>query len=985
MDEILKILLLEDSDADAEIVSWLLKKEIKHCTLKLVMNKEDFLKALDDFNPDVILADNSLPQFSATEALAIVRQRSFYIPFILVTGTVSEEFAAGVIKLGADDYILKDRLARLPSAIESGLKQRRSAREKQEAQQKLILSEEKYRTQIERISDAFISLDEKFNYTYVNQQAGELIRRDPLSLIGKNIWEEFPDAVKSATYKDFNQAMSEQRYISNIDYYASLDLWQENHIYPSPDGLSIFIKDITIKKRAELALKNSEEIRRLIMNSALDAIICADESGSITVWNPQAEKMFGWQEKDILGKQLSETIIPPSYREMHRKGIERYILTGESKVLNKVFEITALHQSGNEFPIELAIVPLKQNGIEFFCAFIRDITFRKKAEIQLKESEEKYRTLVEQAFDGIMIYSLEGTILDFNHSAYTSMGYTRKEFEKLLVKDLFFKEELIKRPLSFSRLKEGRTTLDYRRLRKKDGSFVEMEIGTKMLPDGNFMAIARDITERKKAEEEIRLSNERYKTVAKATSDAIWDYDFATNKTFVAGSGYKDLFGYDIVNQYSEDGFWESRLHPDDKEKILSELAEVVANPEKNQSDSEYRFLKADGTYAYVNDRFFIIRDNGKPIRMLGAKQDITARKKSEEAIKKSNERFEMVASATNDVIWDWDLNSGSMWWNANFYSHFGYEKNTTAADISGWHNAVHAEDRERVIDGINVCIETRQFYWTDEYRFIKADGTAAFVLDRGYLLYNEEGKPYRMVGAMLDITERKRAEEKIQHSYEEIRQLASHLQEVREEERASMAREVHDELGQQLTGLKMDISWLNKKLTAVAVDASITDKIKDTMLLLDDAVKTVRKIATELRPSILDDLGLVAALEWQCDEFRKKSGITVGFTSDPFDKTIPENFGIALFRILQESLTNIARHSKAKNITVQLQLYGQQLHLDITDDGVGFVTSNIAGKKTLGLLGMKERTMMIGGSYRIDSKPGKGTSVHVIVPLPNT
>ena len=984
MDENLKILLLEDNDADAEMVSRLLRKEVKPSRIVLAYNKETFVNALDELKPDVIIADNSLPQFSATEALEILRTGLQHVPFILVTGTVSEEFAAGIIKLGADDYILKDRLARLPSAIESALKQHRSAKEKQEAQQNLIRSEEKYRTQIERISDAFISLDEKFNYTYVNQQAGELFHRDPRSLIGKNVWEEFPDAVGSATYIDFNTAMKEQRYISNIDYYEPLDLWQENHIYPSVDGLSIFIKDITVKKKAELALKNSEEVRRLIMNSALDAIICIDTAGIITVWNPQAEKMFGWSELEVIGKELSETIIPVSLRESHRKGMQHYLRTGENAVLNRVFEIIALHRNGNEFAIELAIVPLKQGGVEFFCAFIRDITFRKKAEEQLKQSEEKYRMLVEQAFDGIIIYTLEGNIIDFNQSAYTYMGYSSEAFKQLMVKDLFFKEDLLAKPLSFSRLKNGNTTLDYRRLKRKDGSFIEMEIGTKMLPDGNLMAIARDITERKKAEEEIRLTNERYKTVAKATSDAIWDHDFISNKTFIAGTGYKELFGYDLEDQYSEDGFWVERLHPDDRQRIVKGLEATIADPAISQSDSEYRFLKADGTYAWVCDRLFIIRDSkGQPIRMLGAKQDITERKKSEKAIRKSNERFEMVASATNDVIWDWDLTKDFIWWNANFYSHFGYKRKNTPSNISSWHNAVHEDDRERVIYGINACIENKEFYWTDEYRFLHADGSIAFVLDRGYLLYNEEGKPYRMVGAMLDITERKKAEEKIQHSYEEIRQLASHLQEVREEERAAMAREVHDELGQQLTGLKMDVSWLNKKLAGS--DPIITDKIKDTILLLDDAVKTVRKIATELRPSILDDLGLLAALEWQCDEFRKKSGINISFKSVPFDKIIPENFGIALFRILQESLTNIARHARAKNIAVELQVLDRELYLDIKDDGVGFVTSNVAGKKTLGLLGMKERTMMIGGSYRIDSEPGKGAAVHVILPLPNT
>ena len=446
MEENLKILLLEDSDVDAEIVSRLLRKEVKPKEIKLAYNKETFLNGLDEFKPDLIIADNSLPQFSATEALEIIRQRMLIVPFILVTGTVSEEFAAGIIKLGADDYILKDRLARLPSAIDSALKQRRSAKEKLEAQQNLIRSEEKYRTQIERISDAFISLDENFNYTYVNQQAGELVHRDPQSLIGKNVWEEFPDAVGTATYRDFTNAMKEQRYITNIDYFAPLDLWQENHIYPSADGLSVFIKDITVKKRAELALKNSEEVRRLIMNSSLDAIVCTDVKAFITVWNPQAEKMFGWAEPEMLGQPFFEKVIPPQCRPNHLQALDQFLKTGqlsnpksgEPSLLGKVFEISALHRNGKIFPIELAIVALNQNGVDFFCAFIRDITFRKEAEQKLKQSEEKYRSLVEQAFDGIIIYSLDGTIIDFNQSAIRLHGLYQNRISKTTGQRSFF-------------------------------------------------------------------------------------------------------------------------------------------------------------------------------------------------------------------------------------------------------------------------------------------------------------------------------------------------------------------------------------------------------------------------------------------------------------------------------------------------------------------------------------------------------------------
>ena len=274
MAEPLRILILEDDPIDADIIKWALKENF-NCTFDVAINKEAYRMALDQFHPDLVLADHALPRFNAKEALEMVLERSLDIPFILVTGTVSEEFAANIIRLGADDYILKDRLARLPAAINVALH----------------------------------------------------------------------------------------------------------------------------NKRSEAAIKHSEEIRRLILNAALDAIICIDTGGVITVWNSQAENMFGWQEKEIIGKQLTETIIPEHYRDAHNKGFSLYLKTGEGPVLHRVIEITALHHSGKEFPIELAIVPVKKSGDEFFCAFIRDITLRKKNDEKLQNSYEEIRRLASHLQD----------------------------------------------------------------------------------------------------------------------------------------------------------------------------------------------------------------------------------------------------------------------------------------------------------------------------------------------------------------------------------------------------------------------------------------------------------------------------------------------------------------------------------------------------------------------------------------------------------
>ena len=234
--------------------------------------------------------------------------------------------------------------------------------------------------------------------------------------------------------------------------------------------------------------------------------------------------------------------------------------------------------------------------------------------------------------------------------------------------------------------------------------------------------------------------------------------------------------------------------------------------------------------------------------------------------------------------------------------------------------------------------------------------------------------------GSIVDITERKKVAEEIRINSELLRELYSYSQEIREEERTYIAREIHDELGQQLTGLKMDLSWINRKLKSA--DETINKKMLETLSLIDTTIKTVRKIATELRPSILDDLGLVAALEWQGEEFGKRSDIKVTFTSNLDETFIQPDITTALFRIYQELLTNVARHAQAGVVNTAVYINNNILHLSVEDNGSGFDATDIISKKTLGLRGIKERTNLIGGKYEIKTSPGEGTSVLISVPL---
>ncbi|MET0463176.1 MAG: HAMP domain-containing protein [Chitinophagaceae bacterium] len=212
----------------------------------------------------------------------------------------------------------------------------------------------------------------------------------------------------------------------------------------------------------------------------------------------------------------------------------------------------------------------------------------------------------------------------------------------------------------------------------------------------------------------------------------------------------------------------------------------------------------------------------------------------------------------------------------------------------------------------------------------------------------------------------------------EQLRELSAHLQNIREEERIHIAREMHDELGQFLTGLKMDVISVRRKLEQSA-DPQILKRLNAMELSSDEAIRFVRKLSAELRPSLLDDLGLIAALEWHSQEFERRYGIRTVFQSEMTEIAISPLVGTGLFRIFQESFTNIARHAGAHQIKATLQLSNAFLQLTITDDGKGFDANE--QRRTLGLLGMKERAIMIGGQLEIYSSPGRGTTITVSIP----
>jgi signal transduction histidine kinase len=230
------------------------------------------------------------------------------------------------------------------------------------------------------------------------------------------------------------------------------------------------------------------------------------------------------------------------------------------------------------------------------------------------------------------------------------------------------------------------------------------------------------------------------------------------------------------------------------------------------------------------------------------------------------------------------------------------------------------------------------------------------------------------------EIRERKIAEEYLRESEVQLRALAARLISVREEERTRIAREIHDELGQVLTGLKMDVMWLAKRLAGTG--KQLVEKTESMCSLIDSTVHLIRRISTGLRPEILDDMGLVAAIGWQAKEFQKRMGMRCRLRLPEDHALLDKELSTSVFRIFQEILTNIARHAKASSVNVQLSISDDILKLKVADDGIGISESQIRGQGSLGLLGMQERAQLFGGEVSIRGTSGRGTTVSVSIPM---
>ena len=489
-----------------------------------------------------------------------------------------------------------------------------------------------------------------------------------------------------------------------------------------------------------------------------------------------------------------------------------------------------------------------------------------------------------------------------------------------------------------------------------------------------------EIAERKKTEDELRLAYQHLSYHVENTPLAVIELDkdlfikrwskraeeiFGWKESEVLG---KNVYDPDFPIIYKEDIPAVYKINEQLMKGIVDRNLSLNRNFTKN------------GRIIYSEWYNSVLRDEqGNVITILSLVHNVTERKKAEEQQEFEQRDKEALINSADDMIWSVSKDFKLIAVNKAFVLR-----------IEGLTGITYKPGDDLMIP--EVYPEDILTFWKEAYN--RALSGETFKKEVYTPAFNELAETWTEVSFnpiykddivvalacySRDITERKKAGEMLKQSYEEIRRLTEHLQNIREEERTYIAREIHDELGQQLTAIKMDVAWIDKKTPEETTD--IKRKLKNIIELLDGSNQSIRRILSELRPRILDEHGWLEAIEWLGRQFSEATGIPVKCTTPEKDIKVQEQIATCIFRVCQEAFTNITRYALAKNVSISINHIEENIILVIEDDGIGFDTASVQNKKSFGILGMRERVHSLGGKFDLVSSPGKGTKITVSLP----
>lgn len=854
-----------------------------------------------------------------------------------------------------------------------------------EAERKLAESESRLRTILETEPDCIKLLDRNGNVLTMNAAGLKMIEADCLEEATgcsmKNlIAAPYRQAFDSLAERVFNGESGQLEYectglkgTIRLLETTAVPLKNENGEVVNMLAVS---RDITESKKTLLALQQSEAKFRWIFESELIGFIFYDNSGNITEANTKFLDLVGYTRQDVASGKLSwRNLTPPEYHSNDNEALEQIRLNGSCIPYEKEY----IRKDGSRFHLILGAVSINENE---GMAYIIDISERKKIEKQLRKSNALLAEAQKLSHVGNWEWFPNEDKVIWSDEMFNILGLEPQQFE--VRTDTIFKyihpDDLagVQAATREALVSKKSQDIEYRIIRQ-DGSIRYLYgVGHAFLDkNGELVRMVgsyQDITDRKRAEEQIRKEKDLSDSLINSLPGVFYLFDehgrfIRWNNNLEKVSGYS---AEEIQKMHPTD-FFDVADHPLIRTKISENFGEGTTEVEANIINREGKKIPYYFTGLRINFE--------NRTCLIGMGININERKQAEQerlmlaSILENTSDFVLVVTMDKKVVFAnkavlrilekkqlKDLNEIA------FNKH-----------IPGWVSELIIEQ------GIPEAIKSGT--WRGEIAFLNNEGHEMPLSQVIICHRDHDGSPQYLSAIGRDITEMKSHSEELQHINMQLRNLTAHLQNIREEERATMAREIHDELGQQLTGLKMDVSWISKKLQYE--DEKIRRKLRDLLQLADSTISTVRRLASDLRPSILDDFGLVEALAWQASEFERRTGLRCRFAASIPYPVNDKKISISLFRIFQECLTNVARHAQARNVWSTIKMHSEVIELTITDDGKGFDAGSIKSTQTLGLMGMKERVHMVNGTFHLFSTPGKGTIIRVTVPYnafkPNT
>jgi PAS domain S-box-containing protein len=630
------------------------------------------------------------------------------------------------------------------------------------------------------------------------------------------------------------------------------------------------------------------------------------------------------------------------------------------------------------------------------------------------ESEplDRYRRLVELSPDGILI-SQDNRLVFVNPAALRLFGASAPE--QVIGRspfDVFHPDShaLMRERIGLMLAGESVPPAEEKIVRL-DGGVTDVEVNSTRLdesPGEVIQVIVRDISERKRAVALLRQNEERLTLAFAGAQEGVWDWNLETGAV-VYSPRWKEMLGYSEGEIAPHVSAWERLLHPEDVPRA-SELGETLARG-GDTYQGEFRLRHKDGHYIHVLSRGFPVRspETGRVVRIVGTHLDITEQRRTEEALRESQERLTLAFAGAREGVWDWNIETNSVVYSARWIQMLGYAEDEIEPHISAWERLVHPDDRP-IADKANDSVARGEPTYEAEFRLRHKDGRYVHVLSRGFPVRREpDGPVVRIVGTHFDLTERKQAEEMLRRSHEQLeirvrertaelaqanqslreemgereradrarRELLARLGFAQEDERRRIAREMHDQFGEQLTALGHRIASLK---SACADRSDLREQVEALEAVAQQLDRDVDHLVWELRPTALDDLGLPAALATHIQNWSTRAGIAVELhTSGLSENRLASQVETTLYRIAQEALTNVAKHSRATHVDVILERRVDQVVLIVEDNGVGFDPGDAGTTRHgLGLSGMQERASLVGATIQVESSAGKGTTILV-------